>query len=259
MENQILSNILISNPDFTGNRTRLVLGENSAVGITPVAVTPNGIWRTPQVAQASKLRIAAGGNADDDAAGSGAREVMLNFLDETGVERTEYLPTAGAAASGYTSANVLRLNQAEVTKHGTYPTIENPGGNTGNITFENEAAEEWGRINANFGKSHIGCCAIPKGFTGYILSAFTHVTTSQTSRTADYGFLFRDNILETAPPYSPMVYSYHFDNSADFVPVNFALPNGPFHELTDIGFIATVDSQTAICRIGYELLLIPNS
>ena len=76
----------------------------ASVGTTYSPVTFGGVYNTPQVAGATTLRVKAG-DANDTAAGTGAREVTLIGLDETGAEVTEAVATAGAAASATTTAS----------------------------------------------------------------------------------------------------------------------------------------------------------
>ena len=65
------------------------------------------------------LRIKAGGNAGDTAAGAGCREITIVGLDATGAEVTETLATAGALASDSTTTEFYRINEIKITGMGT--------------------------------------------------------------------------------------------------------------------------------------------
>ena len=94
-----------------GCRSFFRFGRNTAIGATYTPVTRSGHYRTPQAGSATTLRVKAGGNANDTAAGSGARQITLVGLDATGNVITETLATAGASASAATTKS-LKLLQA---------------------------------------------------------------------------------------------------------------------------------------------------
>lgn len=100
----------------------------------------DGIWSGggpfvfPQAA--APVRIRAGGNADDTAAGDGARKVRVKGVASTGLEVEETITTAGASASAATSTSFWRINSAEVTEVGEYD-----GTNKGDILIENTSGD----------------------------------------------------------------------------------------------------------------------
>ena len=65
-------------------RIRHQFGRNVACGTSYTPVSDIGVYRTPQVGSATALRIKAGGNAADTAAGAGARSVRLTGIDASG-------------------------------------------------------------------------------------------------------------------------------------------------------------------------------
>jgi hypothetical protein len=83
--------------NVTGHSIIHKFGHNTAIPTTYTPVTSIGSYPTPQVSGATTLRIKAGGDANDTAAGTGAREITLIGVDETGAEVTETLATAGAS------------------------------------------------------------------------------------------------------------------------------------------------------------------
>lgn len=68
---------------------------------------------------ASTIRIKAGGNAADTAAGTGAQAVVVVGLDANYNEITDTLVTAGASASSATTNTYLRVTRAYVTTVGS--------------------------------------------------------------------------------------------------------------------------------------------
>ncbi len=83
--------------------------------------------------QARRVRVAAGGHADDAAAGDGARLIQVAGLDDDWNEIVENIPTAGIAAGAYSTQEFLRVNSILVVHVG----VEG-GSNSGNVIVESE-------------------------------------------------------------------------------------------------------------------------
>jgi len=164
--------------DFTRDHK---FGRNNLVGTTYEPITSDGIFRSPQVSGATTLRVRAG-NANDTAAGTGAREVT------------------------------------------DFPR----------------------------GQSQICAYSVPVGQTAYILD---YRITSDSNKAIDVSLFKRENILETAPPYTPMRLIEEFTGVQGFIDHESSIPFGPFPELTDLGFMAkAVSSADVSC--DFEILLI---
>lgn len=234
-------------------------GRNPLVGLTYVPICSTGIYRTPQVSGATTLRIKAGGHVDDDASGTGAREILLQGIDETGAEVEELLVTNGASASLSTSNNFIRWYRGLVSKSGTYAT-QSIGSMADIITIENGAGtEDWGTIDKNgfvSSQTYIGAYTIPLGKRGFVLSNKLRL---ETTKIVDAIFFKRENILQTSPPYSAMRAQLEATGLSDFgyvfLPKSMA---SELPELTDIGFMAKVSSGIADVSIEMEILLIDN-
>ena len=227
-------------------------GKNEAVGTTLVPVCFGGVYQMPQVANATTLRIKAG-NANDTAAGTGAREITLIGMDETGAEITVLVATAGASASSNTTEKFLRLDRAYVSASGTYPTAINIDSQTATIVIENSAGSaDWLTINAKMAQSHVAAYAIPLGKIGYINSIISAV---DSNKAYDLHLFIRENILETAVPYSGFRIHAHIVGLQDPLVWNVKTPLGPFPALTDIVWAAKVGTGTADISVDFEVLL----
>jgi len=232
-------------------------GRNNAVGTSFVPVALGGVYQTPQAASATTLRIKSGGDAADTAAGSGAREITLVGIDETGAEVTEAVATAGASASSATTATFMRLHRAYVSASGTYAT-SSAGSHTADIVIENGAGgTDWATISTGSGsfplsQSEIGAYTIPDGYSGYLLGS--HGFTDST-KTTSLIFFQRGTILDSAAPYSAMrVVFEELAKGGEFLveiksPIKFTGP-------CDVGYLAKVNSTTAQVDIDFELLLV---
>jgi hypothetical protein len=142
---------------------------------------------------ATTVRIKAGGDAADTAAGAGAQEVTVQGIDSNFAETSEAIATAGAGASAVTTASFWRVHRAWVSAVGTYGaantaavTIENGGGGTDLI-----------RIGIEEGQAQSGGWTVPVGKTGYLLSLHLHVDAKQS---ANVRVFTREDIDDTSAP-----------------------------------------------------------
>lgn len=236
-------------------------GRHLAVGTAFVPVTIGGIYQAPQPAGATTLRIKAGGNANDAAAGTGARQVTLQGLDATGVEITEAVDTAGASASSPTSASFVRLYRAWVSNTGNYPALtDTTGGHDADIVIENSGGgTDWLTIDAtNYarGQSDVAWYTVPLGSTAYISSiAITVEPSGGSTKPADILLVRRESILDTAAPYQAPRSLYAIGSLQGTFIQRFAAPIGPISALTDVGFLARAASGTPSVECNMELMV----
>ena len=242
-----------------GVSTILKFGRNSAVGTSFVPVCLGGTYNTPQSTGATALRIKAGGDANDTAAGTGARVVEIEGLDENFVFVEETITTNGTLASAPTTTTFTRVFRAYVVESGTYAS-QSAASHAGQITIENAAGtEDWLYIdNSNFakGQSEIGAYTIPAGKTGYVKLRDVSI---DSGKTVDIIFFQRGNADETAAPYTAMRAQSVVAGVACGSIESFGLvevPFGPYAGPTDIGFMAKVTSGTASVSVEFEIILV---
>lgn len=232
-------------------------GRNAAVGTSFVPITLGGVYRTKQVAGAVALRVKAGGDANDTAAGTGAREVTFQGLDETGALVEEAVATAGASASVATTTTFIRLFRAWVSSSGTYATTA-AGSHAADIVIEDSGgAEDWATIDATAwprGQTEIAVYSVPLTYTAFVLGITMF---SDSSKTSNAVLFQRQNILETAAPYTAMreVVTL-FSTGNDETLLKPRSPWGPFPALTDIGFMGKVNTGTSELDVDFEILLV---
>lgn len=230
-------------------------GKSAAIGTAFSPVSIGNIYQTPQPAGATALRIKAGGNANDTAAGSGAQEITLQGLDETGTVVTEAVATAGASASSATATTFIRLFRAYVSASGTYAT-SSAGSHADDIVIENGAGgTDWATIDStDFARSQteIGAYSIPAGYDGYLMNT---VGFTDSSKITTILFFQRTGILSAAAPYDAMrvVFEERVEGGGfEFkpeVPIKFAGP-------CDVGFLAKVNTSTAEVDVDFELIIV---
>ena len=228
----------------------------SGVATVGTALTPicnGGFYQTPQVGGEQQLRIQAGGDANDTAAGTGAREVTLCGIDNTGAYVTETIATAGASASALTTTIFLRLCEFWVSASGTYVT-QAGGSHAADITIEDGSANVWGVISSTpfpASQSQLAAFTVPLGKRVYV--PFFHLSGDSTKVTTAIMF-FRDNILETAAPYTAgrlVNETILADSGEEIKPT---APFGPFGPLTDVIWMAKVDASTGQVECDYEMI-----
>lgn len=208
---------------------------SSATVYQPVAF--GEVYQTLQPAAATALRVKAG-NGNDTAAGSGAREVTLQGLDETGAEVTVTVATNGTSASTATTETFIRLYRAWVSSSGTYGT-EAAGSHAAAIVIENGAGgTDWLTINAtNYprGQSQIACYAVPLGKQAFINS---FALTTDGNKPVDFIMLQRRDILDASAPFKAMrTVTELFGITGSFT-LKPDIPFGPFPALTDLIWMA---------------------
>jgi hypothetical protein len=220
---------------------------------------PNGSWELISLQpfdpanfrqSAVAMRVKAGGNAADTAAGAGAREVTIEGIDSTFAELSEAVATAGAGASAATSATFWRVYRAWVSAAGTYTAA-----NTAAIVIEDSGgAQDYLTIGAEEGQTQYAGYTIPTGKTGYLLSV--HVTVDS-NKTSNVRCFTRENIDDIAAPMDARRLKLFWDGiqSPGFI----YRPYGPELSLaakSDIWFEAYGDGAVSQVSCNFELLLV---
>jgi hypothetical protein len=240
--------------EVAGHSVVYKFGRNDAVGASYAPISMGAVYRTPQVSAATTVRVKAG-NTNDTAAGSGAREITVQGLDETGALVSEALPTAGVSAGAASTTTFLRLFRAWVSESGTYAAAT-AGSHAADVVIENGAGgTDWLTIDATDfprGQSEIAVYTVPLGKTAYLYSVDLNV---DSTKPASVILFKRQDILQTAPPYSAMRIFTQWDGISGAGSAKPAFPQGPYPALTDIGFMAKAGSPTSI-DVEFELLLI---
>ena len=231
---------LVTEPDMKVTK----FGRNSAVGTSFVPICAGGNYQMPQAAGAQQLRVRAGGNANDTAAGTGARKIRLEGLGADGGFLVNEIDTAGASASSYSTDSFMRLFRIFIAESGTYAN-QSASSHAANIIIEDSGANEWGRMifdGIGRARSLIGAYTTADGFAAEI----TRVNISvDGNKTADILLVERRAILATAAPYEPMEAVLEWNglsgvNDFEHQPHTIEVPN-----LTDVVMFGRVASGTA--------------
>ena len=209
----------VARGSFADMELVMVFGHNDLV--------PNGTWEvvndihsvTPFFpAAVTTVRVKAGGNAADAAAGNGARTIIIYGVNSSLVRDSEVitLNADGTLASASTSTSWWRVDRAEVVTCGIYATPKN----TGRIVIEDTAGTgEFVSIDAGEGHSHNSVFAVPLGVTAHIKAINVTV---DALKAADLQLWTRENFNVVTAPVSPQKIQHIFDGVlgvANYVPL----------------------------------------
>ena len=226
-------------------------GHNSA--------TANGSWQGvldvaaqfPFVTAAATVRVKAGGNAADTAAGAGAQAVTVEGLDDTGAVASETIELAGASASAVTTTLFWRVNRMSIAtlRSGAYG-----GANTAAIVLENgTGGTDLITMLAGGGQSQYAAYAIPLGKTGYLNSI---VLTSESSKASNFRMITRVNLTDFTTPFAPKLTKAEWTGIAGMVILRPASPRLVLPALTDIWFDAYGAGAITEVSVNFEILLV---
>lgn len=149
-------------------------GTNPSVGTSFETIwLGGGIYTFLQTAET--VRVASGGNANDTAAGSGARQIEVQGLDENWLEVRETLTLAGTSASAASTTTFIRVFRAVVTAVGTYG-----GDNAGTIVIEGTSSSTTlASIDTGYAQTQLALYSIPADRWGYLTSVALQPDTSK--------------------------------------------------------------------------------
>ena len=235
-------------------------GASDVVTSTFTPLAHGAVYPTPQAGSPVNLRVKAGGNTNDNQAGTGARAIYVEGLTTDGSISTETLlphATDGTLVGVTGIVDFIRIYRIYVSASGTYATSA-AGSHGGQIIIESTGGVEYARIHVTDfprGQSQIGCYTVPLGSTAFVKSFFL---TTNGNKSIDFLFFKREGILETAAPYSAMrtvieqvgVQGEHagaFEGGQSFA------------ELTDIGWMVKSSGATPYATVDFEILLIENA
>ena len=198
---------------------------------------------------ATTVRVKAGGNAADTAAGAGAREITVQGIDDSFAEVTATIATAGTGAGSATTTSFWRIHRAWVSAVGTYGaantaavTIENSGGGTDLIQI---AVEE--------GQTQFGGWTVPLGKTAYLLSAHLH---ADANKTTDFAMYTRADIDDTSAPMSARRLKIYIDGVLGSYRHHPRSPGPAIAAKSDVWWEAQGSGATTEASVDFELLIV---
>lgn len=233
-------------------------GFNDSISTTLSPVCSGGFYRTPT---GTVTLAVISTNTNDTAAGTGAREVTIEYLDTNFVEQTATMATNGTTESTETVAGVKRLLRLYVSSSGTYATQSTPS-QLGDLTVQvSGGGDVWAVIpqlvsGFGAGQSLIGAYTVPAGKTAYLLSTEFSSDISGT-KVADFYFFKREGADDTSTPYSGIMRIQETLTGTQGWQQQEHFTQESYPEKTDVGFLAKA-SASSEASVSFELLLIDN-
>ena len=206
----------VSRDQITGHSRVFQFGINSSV---PAAASPATIWglsTTYAFPAAATVMKVSSGSANDAAAGTGARTVLITGLNASYVVISETVILNGQTAVNTTNS-YLRINSMEVLTDGSGATaagIIYIG--TGTVTT-GVPANVYGLISVGYNTSTQAVYTVPAGYTAYVSSyTFTSAYASATPVSCSGFFVTYTGsipvIEASARMNSGNAFDRHFDN-----------------------------------------------
>ena len=227
-------------------------GANSSVSTSEEIIWNNSGTYQGFLTSATAVRVASGGDANDTAAGTGAREVTIVGLDENWEEATEAVATAGGSASGNTTTTFIRVFRAYVSSSGTYGNGLT-GANAGNIVIEDSGGSNTlAQIGTGLGQTELAVYTVPASKT--LLLRRVEVTVAG-NKPATVKFFQRQNADDTSAPVQSRRIVQQFDELEGEDVAEYRYTES-FAAKTDVWFTAAAVSGTSAADAVFYGVLI---
>jgi hypothetical protein len=205
---------------------------------------------------AQTIRVKAGGNAADTAAGLGTQKITVEGLDENWNAITEDIVTAGASASAATTGLFFAVNRVTSKETGAFGVA-----NTGTIIIENTTTgTELAYMAAGIGSTEQCVYTVPLGVTAYVTKIRVSVGESDSADVRLEHIEFGDDIAGTGGTFTSVKKLEweieDFSGARDFeldTYLKFDEKNHIFFEAQRI-----TGSGTAQVSVDFEMYLVDN-
>jgi hypothetical protein len=231
-------------------------GHNSAVSTTiEDVISQGGTFAWPTTAATIE---AISDDANDTAAGTGARTITVVGLDENWNEVTETLTMAGLSASDASTSQFIRVNIAYVETSGAYSSTTS-GANAGSITirFSGAGATLTEIVNGgeSKGQSEAATFSVPANKSCLL---YQIVTTVEAAKTAEINLWQRQGADIVSAPFQSKRIVTEYHGAIGTFTHDFSHPLF-FPEKTDIWVSATLAAGTGQVEASMSMLVIDYS
>lgn len=183
-------------------------------------------------------------SANDTSAGTGARTLLLTYLDDSYVEQTETLTLNGTTAVTTVATDIFRLVSMAVVSVGS------GGQNEGDITLQVAGGGTGkGQIQAQFNNTAHGLYTVPDGFTAYLIWGLGAV---QKNKDCRISFLITNG--DAGIFYARLPLNLYQDTFT----AGPTAPAGPYTQRTEIQPVAQTENNNTEVSALYQLLLVEN-
>jgi hypothetical protein len=240
-------------PDLDTLKVVQKYGRNAAVTTALVPITTNGIYNTTTVLTALEV---VSDDANDTAAGTGARTFEIMGLTTNWAEASETVSLNGTTAVAFTN-EWYRVYRGKVLSSGSYAT-QNTASQFGTLTIQKSGGgAEWVQIDevvAGFGaaQTQIGAYTVEDGKVAYV----PHVLISVDSgKAASVYFFVREGADTVTAPFTPLQLKEQFDGIKGAFEFEPEAALGPYIGPCDLGFLGNVAATTASVTVDFTIYI----
>lgn len=242
----------VAEGNFPGYSLIHKFGASATIGTTLAPIALANTYQTPTTAQELEF---VSSSTDDEAAGSGARQVTVIGLDANWAEVSQTVTTNGTTAVALTTP-LLRLYRWYVSSSGTYATAS-AASHVGTLTIRAAGAgATWSTITVTpfaMGQSQIGAYTIPAGKTAFLVGVYAYVSST---KAVNLLIFQRPNANDVSSPYSGgMRLVSQWAGVTGNLTVQYKTPRGVFVGPCDLGFMGRVASGTGSATVEFELIM----
>jgi hypothetical protein len=228
-------------------------GKNDSLASGDAIMEPGGAYPYLTWTTAKAVRVKAGGNAADAAAGTGAQKIKVQGLDGNFnmAEAEITLNADGSLASAATTVTWSRVLRAFVSEAGSGRV------NAGAVVLEwSDGSGDLATIIAGEGQSQLGFVTVPYGFRCLITHILLDTAVASASATVQIDGFVRNNANDVTTPFPAKrvffeVQALSRENGS--VERNFEEPL-VFGEYTDIWFEGIPSGGTPIVSVAFSMV-----
>jgi len=232
--------LLVARGLVPGHSEVRVFGNNPACGTTEEAIWFGSVAKT-YLSVAAPLRIRVGGDAEDSAAGDGARSIRVIGLDADFEPIEEVIVTTGASQSAETTQSFMRMHKAYVEEVGLYG-----GTNANDILIESNGGVLMAQMPGGASETQLGWITVPAGKTAYIEKVVWFIPDAALMQVR---IKTRENADDIVAPMSPFRTRWVGNMTQPGIPTNGAPVIVP--EKSDI--ICTGEASTGTHEVSVEM------
>ncbi len=225
---------------------------SGTVGTTLVPITNSLEYRMPWVAAPLEF---VSDNANDTAAGTGAREITIQGLNSDWEVFTQVIATNGLTAVALPT-DMLRLYRWYVSGSGSYASVTSMS-HAGTLTIRAASAgATWSTIGVlprPVGQSQISCYTVPVGYRAYV---FLQEIRVDSTKSADVVFMARGSADVLVAPFPAMRLVANFIGVSGIATADPNAPRDGFEAPADLLFMGKIASGTAQIVVDFEILLV---
>lgn len=241
----------VARGNVTGASFVSKFGRNEDVDVTEEIIAFNGGSVTPFPTSAGTIE-AISSSTDDAAAGTGARKIIVQGLDENWLEVEEELTMNGTSASTASTNQFIRVNRVYVSEAGSYSSIA--GSNVGNISVRfSSAGSVFVVVAAGSGQSESSVYSVAADKHCYLKYFRLNVAST---KTATIKFYKRENADDVTVPVSSPRLLRGFGGVAGQQDSDYELTVS-FPGKTDI-YITGANGTSTEISASYDLIKIQN-